>query len=59
MILQTLHDDLQNDQIGITIDVDVQQVESGPQTPQEKLAFLTKDNPWLQAMTNDLELYPR
>lgn len=59
LLLQTLHDDLQNDQIGISIEVDIHQEEAGPQTPQEKLAFLTKDNPWLQAMTSDLELRPR
>lgn len=59
VLLQTLHDDLKNDQIGITVEVDVKQMEAMPQTAAEKLAFLTRNNPWLQAMADDLGFSPR
>lgn len=59
LILQTLHDDLKNDQIGVTLELDIQQVNVGPKTPDEKLEFLTQKNIWFRAMVSDLDLLPR
>lgn len=58
-VLDVLHDELKNDKVGIAIDVDVQLQEMMPQTPNERWAFVSKDNPWLQQMAQDLQLRPR
>lgn len=58
-VLDVLHDELKNDKVGIAIDVDVQLQEMMPQTPNERWAFVSKGNPWLQQMAQDLQLRPR
>ena len=58
-VLKVLHDELKNDKVGISIDVDVKLQELLPQTPNERWAFVSKDNPWLQQMAQDLQLRPR
>lgn len=58
-VLEVLHDELKNDQVGIAIDVDVKLQELLPQTPNERWTFVSKDNPWLQQMAQDLQLRPR
>lgn len=55
-LLTALRDELKNDRIEFSIDVDIQQQESGPVTPAEKWQALSEKNPWLQAMANDLGL---
>lgn len=58
-VLEVLHDELKNDKVGIAIEVDVKLQELLPQTPNERWAFVAKDNPWLQQMAQDLQLRPR
>ena len=58
-VLEVLHDELKNDKVGIAIEVDVKLQELLPQTPNERWTFVSKDNPWLQQMAQDLQLRPR
>lgn len=58
-LLETLQNDLQNDHISIAISVDAKTQELAPQTPQEKLAFLTSNNPWIESLVSDLGLRAR
>ncbi len=58
-LLEIIHNELQNDHVSIAIVVDVKAREQLPQTPQEKLTFLSNENPWLATFVTDLGLRPR
>lgn len=58
-VLEVLHNELQNDHIGVAIEVDVKLQELQPQTPKERWDFVSQDNAWLQKMAEELGLKAR